>query len=88
MEDRWPNIDLGKTQITKDIRVSSAAIFYDEEFGKRYQLETFIFSYDKRFRTRQTIHFSYHDKDIPQKYKDLVTRFHNRVSKILMLKFK
>lgn len=84
MEYRWKNIDLGKTQITDKIRVSSAAIFYDEWFGKRYQIETFIFSDDKELiKTRMFIHFSYHFEDIPQKYKDLVTRFHNRISKIL-----
>lgn len=86
MEDRWTNIDLGKTQITESIRVSSAAIFYDEWFGKRYQIETWIFSDDKRLKSRMFLHFSHHDKNIPQKHKDLVTRFHNRISKILKSK--
>lgn len=50
------NIDLGKTQITDKIRVSSAAIFYDEVFGRRYQIETFIFSDDPKISTQQIIH--------------------------------
>lgn len=52
------NIDLGKTQITNNIRVSSAAIFYESPFfGDYYQFETFIFSEDKAVqKSRQIIH--------------------------------
>lgn len=56
--NRKPNIDLGKTQITLLIRVSSAAIFYEEYFGNRYQIETLIFSDDPRQRFKQIIHGS------------------------------
>lgn len=55
---RPSNIDLGKTQITPDILVSSAAIFYDEWFGKRWQVETWIFSHDARQLNVQVIHGS------------------------------
>jgi len=50
------NIDLGKTQITDLIRVSSAAIFYEEHFGNYFQYETFIFSKDPNQKTHQIIH--------------------------------
>lgn len=52
------NIDLGKTQITEQVRVSSAAIFYKSPFfGDYYQFETFIFSEDKGVqKSRQIIH--------------------------------
>lgn len=52
------NIDLGKTQITEQVRVSSAAIFYESPFfGDYYQFETFIFSEDKCVqKSRQIIH--------------------------------
>jgi len=50
------NIDLGKTQITPTIRVSSAAIFYDLGHLQYFQYETFIFSKDPSQRTIQQIH--------------------------------
>lgn len=50
------NIDLGKTKISDAVRVSSAAIYYEEWFGDFYQLETFIFSDDPKIKGRQIIH--------------------------------
>lgn len=51
------NVDLGKTQITPLIRVSSAAIFYEEsEIHPYFQYETFIFSSDPRQETKQIVH--------------------------------
>ena len=88
MEDKiLPNVDLGKTQITDKIRVSSAAIFYQELFGNFYQLETFIFSDDKRLKTRMFIHLTTAGEEIPEKYKELVARFHRRISKILLSQY-
>ena len=53
------NYDLGKTQITDKIRVSTAAIFYDEWFGRRWQIETWCFSDDPgKQKTFQVIHGS------------------------------
>lgn len=79
MENKLPNIDLGKTQITDNVRVSSAAIYYDEWFGERYQLETFIFSNDKRIRTTQIIHKSIMPSYLDN-YKDEITKIHNYIS--------
>lgn len=53
------SVDLGKTQITDKIRVSSAAILYAHEpWGPRWQVETWIFSDDRRQASRQIIHGS------------------------------
>lgn len=58
------NIDLGKTQITDKIRVSSAAIWYESWYGSwyggYYQYETFVFSNDKEAqKSIQVIHGTY-----------------------------
>lgn len=47
--------NLARTQVTPLIRVSTAAIDYEEPFP-REQLETWIFSDDPRQRSRQIIH--------------------------------
>lgn len=87
IDKKLPNIDLGKTQITDKIRVSSAAIFYEEIFGSYYQLETFIFSDDKeRQPTKMQIHCTT-GVEIPQSKIDWVKTFHRRVSKMLLKKF-
>jgi len=85
--DPKPNIDLGKTQITDKIRVSSAAIFYEEWFGKRYQFETFIFSNDKEaIRTKQIIHGS--DRgEFSEKLAAKTRKIHNYISNNLLQKF-
>lgn len=82
-----PNVDLGKTRINREIRVSSAAIFYGNNwFGDYYQLETFIFSHDSTIKTRMFIHFTT-GREIPERYKELVKSFHRRISKILLKKY-
>lgn len=53
------NINIDKTQITEKIRVSSAAVFYNEMFGNFYQYETWIFSDDARQPSKQVIHGTY-----------------------------
>lgn len=55
------NANISATQITDLIRVSSAAIFY--EFENRFQVETWIFSSDPNYRSRQFIHGSCHEDD-------------------------
>lgn len=50
------NVDLGKTQITDLIRVSSAAIYYECWPFNYWQYETFIFSNDDNVKTKQVIH--------------------------------
>ena len=37
------NFNIASTIINENVRVSTAAIFYDEIFGERFQLETWIF---------------------------------------------
>lgn len=56
---RKSNISIIHTRITDKIRVSSAAIYYDEAFGDRYQYETWCFSGDPRQRSFQVIHGSW-----------------------------
>lgn len=48
--------DLGKTQISDNIRVSSAAIFYEAWFGNYFQVETWIFSENPLIKSKQIIH--------------------------------
>jgi hypothetical protein len=55
-QQKVKNIDLGKTQITDLIRVSSAALHRDEWFGSYWLVETWVFSDDPRQRTFQVIH--------------------------------
>jgi len=54
--ERPANIDLAKTQITQDIRVSSAALYREEYFGSYWMVETWIFSDDPRQQSHQIIH--------------------------------
>jgi hypothetical protein len=63
--------DLGKTQITDKIRVSSAALYYQADFGDYYQYETWIFSDDIRQRSKQVIHGTslYTSKNLEDKTK-------------------
>jgi len=58
MDDRKPNIRIMQTQITPEIRVSTAGIFYDEQWGERFQYETWCFSDDPRQKDLQIIHGS------------------------------
>lgn len=78
------NIDLGKTQITDKIRVSSAAIWY--EYDNYYQLETWIFSDDKEVqKSRQVIHCTT-GIEIPQTKIDEVKKVHKLISDNLIKK--
>lgn len=59
--------NLGKTRITDQIRISSAAIHYEAAgvCGDDYfQYETFIFSDDPRQRTRHVIHGTAYSKSV------------------------
>ncbi len=50
------NKDLGKTQITNKIIISSAAIFYPAPFENYWQYETWCFSDDPNQKSFQSIH--------------------------------
>ena len=52
----YKNRDLGKSQITEKIRVSTAAIFRDDLPCPYWLVETWIFSDDKRQRSHQIVH--------------------------------
>ena len=82
------NIGLGKTQITEQIRVSSAAIFYEHtDWGiPYYQYETFIFSDDPKFKTRMFIWDTSGGKDINKNLSELTKRAHRRIAKIMLSK--
>jgi len=58
MYDRKPNIRIIQTQITPEIRMSTAGIFYNEQWGERFQYETWCFSDDPKQRSFQVIHGS------------------------------
>lgn len=55
-EPQARNIDLGKSAITPLIRVSSAALYREDWWGRWWLVETWIFSDDQRQRNRQIIH--------------------------------
>jgi hypothetical protein len=55
-EPQARSIDLGKSQITPIIRVSSAALMRDDWWGSWWLVETWIFSDDPRQKSRQIIH--------------------------------
>jgi hypothetical protein len=82
------NIDMGKTRINDDVRVSSAAIFYNEMFGSFYQLETWVFSENKQvIKSRMFIHETVSPYlDTVESRKWLVDNFHRRISNILSKK--
>lgn len=82
--------NLASTVITDKIRVSTAAIYYDEWFGERWQIETFIFSSDERIRTRMIIHGSdsFEDNVIESKGSiiEKAIKIHNYISSNLLKK--
>lgn len=81
------NEDLGKTQITDKIRVSSAAIFYEEWFGKYYQIETWIFSTDPRIKSTMVIHGTCSHLE-SSKLVDTCKKVHGYMANNLLSKFK
>lgn len=83
------NLDLGKTQITNEIRVSSAAIFYEYNSwgGSYWQYETFIFSNNKdKFKTRMFIWGTSIGETSSEKMKVITRRAHDRISKVMLSK--
>lgn len=58
MYNRKPNIKIMQTQITPEIRVSTAGIFYNEQWGERFQYETWCFSDNPKQKSFQVIHGS------------------------------
>ena len=76
------NFNIASTIINENVRISTAAIFYDEWFGKRFQLETWIFK--KEGHSLMKIH------DVPsnQNGLDYCKRFHVIASKIVDYKLR
>lgn len=76
------NFNIASTIINDNIRISTAAIFYDEWFGKRFQFETFIFK--KEGNSMQKIHEVFEN----QKGIDYCKRFHELAVIIVKSKIK
>lgn len=76
------NFNIASTIINDNIKVSTAAIFYDEIFGERYQLETFIFK--KEGRSMMKIHEVYEN----QTGIDYCISFHNKIVALIKTKIK
>lgn len=72
------NFNIASTVIDENTRVSTAAIFYDEWFGERYQLETWVFKKDRK-GSKMKIH------DVPSNQDgiDYCMRFHSKIVYIL-----
>ncbi|GEM_PF-2104874 len=75
------SFNISSTIINEDFRVSTAAVFYSEWFGDRYQLETIVFSTVKG-GFRMKIH------DVPSNDKGIeyCKRFHEKT--VAMVKSK
>jgi len=86
-QEKPHDIDLGKTQITDKIRVSTAAIFREEYFGKYWLIETWIFSDDLRQRSRQIIHGSSSGDTPSPRLCDKAKEVHQHISYNLHQKF-
>lgn len=78
------NFNIASTTINENVRVSTASIFYENEwFGSYYQMETFIFRNDG-IRGNMKIHnVPCNDNGI-----DYCKRFHNKVVYMLNKKLK
>lgn len=76
------NFNIASTIINNNIKVSTAAIFYDEWFGERFQLETFIFK--KEGHSIMKIH----DVQQNQDGIDYCLRFHQLTVAIVKQKLK
>lgn len=87
LQEKPHNVDLGKTQITDKIRVSSAAIFREEYFGKYWLIETWIFSDDPRQRNTQIIHGSPSGDTPSRVFCDKAKKVHQYISSNLQKKF-
>lgn len=86
------NKNLASTIITDKIRVSTAAIYYDEWFGERWQIETFIFSKDERVKTSQVnIYGSLYNEDYVNNPETRMIKnaikIHNYISNNLSIKY-
>lgn len=68
------NFNIASTVINEDMRVSTAAIFYDEWFGERYQMETWVFMKDRK-GSKMKIHKVLEN----QKGIDYCLAFHNKL---------
>lgn len=91
MTGRPANIDLGKTQITPDIRVSSAALYRADLPGPYWLVETWVFSNDTAQRNVQVIHgtCSALDGKPPRRYLcDEARRVHGHISDNLLKRFR
>lgn len=82
------NQNIAGTIITDKVRVSTAIIYYANEFfGDYYQYETWIFSKDERVKSVMKIYgISGSGDNI--KLIDRATALHNRIARILTNKLK
>lgn len=78
--DKKSNFNIASTIINDNVRISTAAIFYDEIFGERFQLETWIFK--KEGRSIMKIH----DVPINKVGLDYCVRFHNKATGLVKSK--
>lgn len=76
------NFNIASTVIDDNVRISTAAIFYDEWFGERFQMETWIFK--KEGRSLMKIH----DVRENQDGIDYCLNFHNKLTKLVQYKLK
>lgn len=85
------NINLGKTQITDKIRVSTAALHREEYFGSYWLIETWIFSDDPKQKNTQIIHGSPSsmngEKPPCEKICEKARRIHAQISDSLRKKY-
>lgn len=79
------NVKILHTQITDNVRVSSAAIFYPSQ--NRFQVETIVFSKDDRQPFRMFIHGSIFGEIEPgERLFEVAKTFNRRASRLLSSK--
>ncbi len=85
MYERKSNIRIMQTQITPQIRISTAGIFCHEGWGKWFQYETWCFSDDSKQKTFQVIHGT--ASSINQYYLKKAIKIHRYISNNLQIKY-
>lgn len=70
------SFNIQATEITPGIRLSSAAVHYDEMWGERWQYETWIFA-SHTIPSRQTIHGSASAPN--RRLEDIAKKYHRRI---------
>lgn len=76
--------NIASTKVCDGVRVSSAAIYYNEFWGQRWQFETWIFSDRPEVKSHQFIHGNGESGD--KRFEARAKRCHRRLLRLLQNK--